>query len=117
MKKFSIAVMWDVASISPERELEALWRLHDRCAELVSNRTPEVVLAGWWDLDNREKSFRSFRGARKIFHELQELSPSSYSFSLSTLGQGTSKMQMLQRNESRPYKNEANESTLAEELI
>lgn len=102
MKKFSIAVMWGVSSISPQDELEALWRLNDRCAVLLANRTPEAVLANWWDLDNREKMFRSFRGVRKKFQDLQNISPSSYSFSLGSIGHGTSTMQLLMRNESRP---------------
>jgi hypothetical protein len=102
MKKFSIAVMWGVSSISPEDELEALWRLNDRCADLLAGVTPEVVLARWWDLDDREKMFRSFRGARKKFQDLQKISPSSYIFSLGSMGQGTSSRQSLIRDESRP---------------
>lgn len=102
MKKFSIAVMWGVSSISPEDELEALWRLNDRCADLLAGVTPEVVLARWWDLDDREKMFRSFRGARKKFQDLQKISPASYIFSLGSMGQGTSSRQSLIRDESRP---------------
>lgn len=99
MKKFSIKIRLDVSSISPEMELELLWKLNDRLTSLLPDRATATIVCRYSDLEDVEKGFRSFKTARKKFSELQTTDPARYSFGLVTMGGGTSTLIHLYRDE------------------